>query len=86
MNEIYLGYLDGVRGDARGLEMLRGAIAAAEKLGDVETALTGRWLEGRVLRALGQDEEAEACLYGALERARGIGAEWIARDIEADLA
>lgn len=84
MNDIYLGYLTGLRGEPSGMDILRQATAAATQLRDEETALTGRWLEGRLMKRQG-DPEGELLLRGALERARSVGAEWIARDIEADL-
>ncbi|MCB9763061.1 MAG: tetratricopeptide repeat protein [Alphaproteobacteria bacterium] len=86
MNEVYLGYLSAVRGQPTGMALLSGAADRAKALGDEETALTGRWLEGRLLLKEGQVEDGRALLQAALDRAHALGAEWIARDIRADLA
>ncbi|MED5370292.1 MAG: protein kinase [Myxococcota bacterium] len=86
LNRAYLGYLEARRGDpGEGLAQIRRAHKRARALGDGQTAVAARWLEGRVLLEQGNTDSAKELLAAALKEAKETGAHWIARDIESDL-
>lgn len=60
MNDVFLLYLRGLRGDEVAAELDR-AGAKARRLGDVEIALTARWLQARLYARAG-DPRADALL------------------------
>lgn len=84
--EMYLGYLDAERGEAGGAARMEAARAICARLGDRDAALTGRWLEGRLLLRRGERERGRQVLEAALEQARSRESAWLVRDLEAELA
>ncbi|MCK6507348.1 protein kinase [Myxococcota bacterium] len=84
MNDLWMAWLEASR---TGLDpdAVAAAAAQAQALGDLETAATGRWLLGRLLRERGQEERGLRELVGALEQARALGAAPLRRDIEETL-
>lgn len=73
LNEVYLAYIDGTRGAPDALDRVQAAAAVARKHGDVETALNGGWLAGRLLMAHGQDDDAREVLEAAHDEAIARG-------------
>ncbi len=58
----------------------------ARDLADLETALTGAWLQGRALVGQGEVAQAAAVLEAALGEAEELDAASLARDLRASLA
>ncbi len=85
LNEVYLAYIDGTRGGADGLERVQAASSIARKHGDVETALNGGWLAGRLLMAMGRDPDAREELEAARDEAAVRGMIVMVRRIERTL-
>src|SRR5690606_4407971 len=68
LNEVYLAYIDAVRGQADVGPLLE-ATERARDLGDAEIATAGAWLAGRFLLEKGRVEEARTQLERAREEA-----------------
>ena len=81
-----MSYLAAARGDDAGEARLEEATAALSRLNDPQSALTGRWLAGRLHRERGAHQKAEALLLAALSDAEALGASSLARDIRRELA
>jgi eukaryotic-like serine/threonine-protein kinase len=77
MNEVFLLFLRGIRGEEVGAELDRASSACA-KLGDRETAITGRWFHAR----LRSDREG---VRAALADADTAGLRGLSRDISATM-
>lgn len=85
MNEVYLAYIDGLRGEDAALPRLRAARGRAASLADKETAAQADWLLGRLHRQRGEMAPAWDQLTAARGAARALGADLLMRDIQADL-
>lgn len=81
MNDLWMAWLEAARTGVDP-DAVAAAAAQAQALGDLETAVTGRWLLGRLLRERGQEERGRQELVGALEQARALGAAPLRQDIE----
>jgi tetratricopeptide (TPR) repeat protein len=81
MNDVFLSYLRGLRGEPVG-EAIERAAGQAERLGDRETAITGRWFLARLFAAR-QDPAAERLLRAAEAEAKEAGLAGLARQIAA---
>jgi serine/threonine protein kinase/tetratricopeptide (TPR) repeat protein len=68
LNDVFLAYLD-----QRGQEPILEATARAVELGDVEIAVTGWWLAGRLALEAGSAQDARPPLLRALEAATRLG-------------
>ena len=86
MNEVYLAYIDGTRGDAGALARLHAARSRAESLSDRETAAQAAWLLGRLHLNRGEVVPARDHLTQARKQARALAADLLLRDIGLDLA
>ncbi len=86
MNDVYLAYIDGLRGDAGALGRLQDATRRARELGDRETATAGVLLEGRLLAERGEARPARSLLLEARSEAVALGARVLSRDADASLA
>ena len=86
LGELWLGYLAAARGDEAGEARLSDATVALSRLNDPQSALTGRWLAGRLHRERGDHPQAQALLRAALSDAEALGATLLARDIQRELA
>lgn len=73
LNDVYLGYISALRGDATGEATLLGARKVAQRLGDVELELTAAWLLGRLLAATDREDNARGVLSEAQHRAGEAG-------------
>ena len=80
MNDLWMAWLEADR-TGSSPDAVAAAGAQALAMGDLQTALTGRWLLGRLLRARGEEAQGLSELTGALEQAEALGAEPIRRDI-----
>ena len=86
LGELWLGYLAAARGDEAGRARLSDATVALSRLNDPQSALTGRWLAGRLSRERGEHQTAKTLLDAALSDAEALGATLLARDIQRELA
>ncbi|MBK9371398.1 MAG: protein kinase [Deltaproteobacteria bacterium] len=86
LGELWLGYLAAARGDEAGEARLSDATVALSRLNDPQSALTGRWLAGRLHRERGDHPQAQTLLRAALSDAEALGATLLARDIQRELA
>ncbi len=86
LGELWLGYLAAARGDEAGEARLSDATVALSRLNDPQSALTGRWLAGRLHRERGDHPQARTLLRAALADAEALGATLLARDIQRELA
>jgi tetratricopeptide (TPR) repeat protein len=75
LNDVFLVYLRGVRGEAVEVELTR-AEALADKLGEPEAAFTARWFRARLVND-------SARILQIAEEARAAGFATLARQIEA---
>lgn len=86
MNEVYLAYIDGTRGDGEALARLHAARSRAESLADKETAAQAAWLLGRLHLNRGEVAPARDHLTQARAQAEALAADLLLRDIGQDLA
>jgi class 3 adenylate cyclase/tetratricopeptide (TPR) repeat protein/tRNA A-37 threonylcarbamoyl transferase component Bud32 len=80
MNDAFVAYLRGVRGDDVGAELER-ASAAAQALGDREMAVQARWLHVRLLLARGE-AAADRLARTVVADARAAGLASLVREME----
>jgi class 3 adenylate cyclase/tetratricopeptide (TPR) repeat protein len=83
MNEVFLSYLRGLRGEAVTEELER-ACAAATRLADRETAIMGRWFLARLFAAR-RDPAADRLVRAVEAEAREAGLAGLARQISAEM-
>jgi eukaryotic-like serine/threonine-protein kinase len=71
LNEVYLSYIDGVRGEGE-VHRIQGATQKAQKLGDMEIATTGMWLSARLMIQHEEYGLAREELHRAIEHADSL--------------
>jgi hypothetical protein len=79
MNDVFLAYLRGIRGEEVGDELER-AVKAATRLGDREMAIQGRWFLARLSQQR-HDPAGDRLLRAAEAEARAAGLQGLARQI-----
>ncbi len=84
LNELWMAWLEAGRSGGP-LDAVAAAGERARELGDLDTAVTARWLVGRLQHERGQLGAAADVLADALEQARQLGAGVLSRDISAEL-
>ena len=85
MNDVFLAYIDGTRGEEGAVRRLQSARARARSLADRETAAQGAWLLGRLHIEKGDDETARLHLADARSEADALAADNLLQDIGRDL-
>jgi tetratricopeptide (TPR) repeat protein len=74
LNEVFLFYIDGLRDPLTdALPKLEQVVVEARTLGDIDIALTGGWLMGRLLASRGETDAASERLKAALQEAEDVG-------------
>jgi eukaryotic-like serine/threonine-protein kinase len=86
MNEVYLAYIDAIRGDAGAMERLVEATDRSATLEDRESAAQGALLQGRVLMGQEKTAAAQTVLAAVRVEAEELGARALVAEIDACLA
>jgi adenylate cyclase len=83
MNDVFLGYLNALRGDELGAGVLQEALQRARQMGDHSVLAMGYWLMGRYSRSKGDEDEAAEHFELGLKSARLFGDQYLVKLIEA---
>ncbi len=83
MNQVFLGFLDAVRGNLQGLETLQKACLRAKQYDDHQIFITGLWLQSLWYARQGDQEALHSTLSKALDAARILGSQSLLNDLRA---
>ncbi len=83
MNDVFLGYLNAIRGENSGVELLSAALEQARRSADHSVLAIGHWLYGRYNRSRGDEPAATQHFQRGLDAARVFGDQYLIKLIEA---
>jgi adenylate cyclase len=83
MNDVFLGYLNAIRGEDSGVQMLSAALERARRNADHSVMAIGHWLYGRYNREQGDEPAATRHFERGLDAARVFGDQYLIKLIEA---